>query len=499
MSVKVRFAPSPTGPLHIGGVRTALYNYLFAKKMEGTFILRIEDTDQSRYVEGAEKYIEESLAWLGITFDEGPHVGGVNRPYRQSERKALYKEYALQLVENGKAYYAFDTAEELDAMRKELEAAKVDNPSYNAVTRMKMKNTFTLGRDEADRRVSAGEPHVIRLNVPLKEELRFKDLIRDNIVVHSSTIDDKVLLKADGMPTYHLANIVDDHEMGITHVIRGEEWLPSAPLHILLYKAFGWEHPQFAHLPLLLKPEGSGKLSKRDGLLGDFPVFPMEWKDPQSGEVSRGFKEDGYLPEAVVNFLALLGWNPGTEQELFSMEDLIEAFSLDRINKSGARFDIQKAKWFNQHYVKALPNEVLVELVEKEVGETKLAEQLVQLMKERVTFVREIVSEVPYLFQEPELYDEAVASKKWDDLAKKAMPIVIELLQTVETFNTENVHKAIWEGLPSHEIKPGKVMQALRLSVTGIGNGPDLMLILEILGKDEVIKRIKKALETLGA
>ena len=499
MSVRVRFAPSPTGPLHIGGVRTALYNYLFAKKHGGELILRVEDTDQSRYVAGAEQYIIDSLAWLGITFDEGPATGGPHTPYRQSERKDRYKKYAQQLIDSGKAYYAFDTSEELDAMRKELEAAKVDNPSYNAVTRMKMKNSITLSKEEVAAKLAAGEPHVIRLNVPLKEEIRFKDAIRDWVVVHSSTIDDKVLMKADGMPTYHLANIVDDHEMGITHVIRGEEWLPSAPLHILLYRAFGWQNPEFAHLPLLLKPEGHGKLSKRDGMLGDFPVFPMEWKDEATGEVARGFKEDGYLPEAVLNFLALLGWNPGTEQEFFSLTDLIEAFSLDRINKSGARFDITKAKWFNQHYVRQVADETLAEEVNAQLSTPNLAlaQKLVKLMKERVTFVHQIVEEVPYLFDAPATYDMDLAAKKWDDLAKKAMPIIAELIGGVADFTTENIHNAIWEGLPEQEIKPGKVMQALRLAVTGQGQGPDLMLMLEILGKEEAIARINKAMEKL--
>lgn len=497
MSVRVRFAPSPTGPLHIGGVRTALYNYLFAKKHGGTFILRIEDTDQSRFVPGAEEYIVKSLEWLGISFDEGP-INGPHAPYRQSERKEMYRSYAEQLVTEGKAYYAFDTAEELDAMRKDLEAAKVDNPSYNAVTRLQMKNSITLSKEEVETRIAAGDPYVIRLKVPLKDEIRFKDAIRDWVVVHSSTIDDKVLLKADGMPTYHLANIVDDHLMGITHVIRGEEWLPSAPLHVLLYKAFGWQHPEFVHLPLLLKPEGNGKLSKRDGLLGDFPVFPLQWTDPQTGEVSRGFKEDGYMPEAVVNFLALLGWNPGTEQELFSKEEMIAAFSLDRINKSGARFDIQKAKWFNQQYLKESDNEWLIAEVKNKIEKPEMAANLVKLMKDRAVFVDDIVNEVPYLFSEPTQYDSATVEKKWDDLAKKAMPVIIDLLKAVDDFKVEQIHHAVWEGLPQHEIKPGKVMAGLRLAVTGQGTGPDLMLMLEILGKEEVIKRIEKALASLN-
>ena len=499
MSVRVRFAPSPTGPLHIGGVRTALYNYLFAKKHGGKLILRIEDTDQNRYVEGAEEYIQESLKWLGITFDEGPNEGP-NMPYRQSERKELYQKHAQILIDSSEAYYAFDTAEELAEMRKELEDAKVDNPSYNSVTRMKMKNSITLGAEATKELIDNGTPYVIRLKVPVKDEIRFQDAIRDWVVVHSSTIDDKVLMKADGMPTYHLANIVDDHEMGITHVIRGEEWLPSAPLHILLYKAFGWKYPIFAHLPLLLKPEGNGKLSKRDGDLGDFPVFPIQWKGG-GGEASRGFREDGYLPEALLNFLAMLGWNPGTEQEIFSMEELIETFSLERINKSGARFDVAKAKWFNEHYIKAMDKVLLISKVNEQVNNETLASQLVKLNKDRVTFIAEIVTTVPYIFEAPQAYDEQTASKAWNDLAKQGMPEIIGFIKGMEAanFKAENIHNTLWEGLAAKEIKPGKVMQALRLAATGEGKGPDLMLMLEILGKEEVISRIQIALEKLGA
>jgi glutamyl-tRNA synthetase len=499
MSVRLRFAPSPTGPLHIGGVRTALFNYLFVKKNGGKLILRIEDTDQNRYVEGAEKYIVDSLAWLGITFDEGPNKGP-HVPYRQSERKGIYGKYAQQLIDSGMGYYAFDTTEELAVMRKELEEAKVDNPSYNSVTRMKMKNSITLGPEKTKELLEKGTPSVIRLKVPLKDEIRFKDAIRDWVVVHSSTIDDKVLVKADGMPTYHLANIVDDHEMGITHVIRGEEWLPSAPLHILLYKAFGWEHPEFAHLPLLLKPEGPGKLSKRDGDIGDFPVFPTEWKDV-NGVVSRGFREDGYLPEAVLNFLALLGWNPGTEQEIFTLEGLVEAFSLERINKSGARFDVAKAKWFNQHYIKEMDDATLIAMVNEDLNNKALAAQLVKLNKDRVIFVKEIVSIVPYIFTAPDAYDEEIAAKAWNDIAKQGMPVIIGLINEMEVadFKAETIHNTLWEGLAAQEIKPGKVMQALRLAITGEGKGPDLMLMLEILGKEEVVLRITSALGKLGA
>jgi glutamyl-tRNA synthetase len=350
--VRVRFAPSPTGPLHIGGVRTALYNYLFARKNGGKMLLRIEDTDQNRYVPGAEGYILEALQWGGIEIDEGQGVGGPHALYRQSERKGMYREYAEQLIAKGKAYYAFDTADEIEAMRKRLEEAGADAAQYNAITRLQMSNSLTLSADEVQQRIDNGDPYVVRIKIDPKQEIRFNDLIRGWVAVHASTLDDKVLLKSDGMPTYHLANIVDDHLMEITHVIRGEEWLPSAPLHVLIYQYFGWTTPQFAHLPLLLKPEGNGKLSKRDADLGGFPIFPLQWQDPVSGVVARGFREDGYLKEATVNFLAFLGWNPGTEQELFSMDELVEAFSIERIHKAGARFDITKAKWFNQQYLK---------------------------------------------------------------------------------------------------------------------------------------------------
>lgn len=496
MSVRVRFAPSPTGPLHIGGVRTALYNYLFAKKLGGTFILRIEDTDQTRLVPGAEEYIQEALSWLGIEVDEGPVVGGPHAPYRQSDRKSVYQAYAQQLVDEGKAYYAFDTDEELAAMRQRLLDAKVDNPSYNAVTRMQMKNALTLSAEEVSARIAAGEPYVIRLKVPIKDEIRFRDLIREWVVVHSSTIDDKVLLKSDGMPTYHLANIVDDHLMGITHVIRGEEWLPSAPLHLLLYKAFGWEAPQFAHLPLLLKPEGNGKLSKRDGLLGNFPVFPLAYQDPATGELARGFREDGYYPEAVMNFLALLGWNPGTDQEVFTQEELIEQFSLEKIHKAGARFDVAKAKWFNQYYLRQKSTEELKQsLPTLPDGQ---AEQLITLMKDRVTFASEMISEVPYLFGTPTTFDEELIQKKWDAQAGKAFQVLSNLLESTEFTSSEALHDALFQALEAEGIKPGKVMQAIRLAITGEGKGPDLMLMMVILGSQEVRSRLQAALDRLG-
>jgi glutamyl-tRNA synthetase len=498
MSVRVRFAPSPTGPLHIGGVRTALYNYLFARKMGGKMLLRIEDTDQTRFVPGATDYILEALAWLGIEIDEGVGSGGELGPYVQSERKEIYAKYAQELLAKGKAYYAFDSPEELDQMRKELEEAKVDAISYNSFTRMKMKNSLTLSAEEVEARVASGEPYVIRLKVPLKDEIRFKDLVRGWVSVHSSTVDDKVLMKSDGMPTYHLANIVDDHLMGITHVIRGEEWLPSAPLHILLYKAFGWQAPEFAHLPLLLKPEGNGKLSKRDGLLGDFPVFPLEWKDPSTAEVSRGFREDGYYPEAVMNFLALLGWNPGNDVEIMSKAELIEQFDIHNIQKAGARFDVQKAKWFNQQYLRKRTNAELATELQSKLDRPELAEKIVVLMKDRVDFTQEMLQGVQFLFNAPERYDEEVAVKKWDDLAKSAMPVIKNALTEVQDFEGSKIHDALFAGLEAAGIKPGKVMQALRLAVTGEGKGPDLMLIMEILGKEETLRRLDLALEALG-
>ena len=365
-NIRVRFAPSPTGPLHSGGLRTALYNYLFARKHNGSMILRIEDTDQARYVEGAEKYILDSLKWAKIGIDEGPEESGEFQPYRQSERKEIYQKYAQQLVIEGKAYYAFDTPEELEAMRERLKEGRVANPQYNAITRTTMKNSLTLSEDEVNKRISNGEPYVVRLMVPKKEEVRFHDLVRDWVVVLSSTIDDKILLKSDGMPTYHLANVVDDHLMKITHVIRGEEWLPSAPLHVLLYRYLGWEAsmPKFAHLPLLLKPDGNGKLSKRDSLKHGFPIFPLEWHDPESGEKLKGFREEGYLADAFLNFLAFLGWNPGTEQEIFAKDELIKSFSIDRIGKAGAKFDIDKAKWFNQQYLKMKSNDEIGKMIQ---------------------------------------------------------------------------------------------------------------------------------------
>jgi glutamyl-tRNA synthetase len=506
--VRVRFAPSPTGPLHAGGVRTALYNYLFARQQGGQMLLRIEDTDQNRYVPGAEAYILEALEWMGITIDEGLKVGGPHAPYRQSERKPIYREYAERLVEEGKAYYAFDTADELDAMRKRLEAAKVAAAQYNAITRQEMTNSLTLAPEETRTRIDSGAPYVIRMKIMPKEDIRFNDLIRGWVVVHSSQIDDKVLLKSDGMPTYHLANIVDDHLMGITHVIRGEEWLPSAPLHVLLYRYLGWETtmPQFAHLPLLLKPDGNGKLSKRDADLGGFPIFPLEWVDPVSGERAKGFREEGYSAEATTNFLALLGWNAGTEQEIFSMDELIDTFSFERVHKAGARFDIHKANWFNQQYLKQRDSASVAEELKPlyaahglNVTERQL-EQIVLLLKDRVHFVKEIVSESLFLFNAPETYDQDVVIKKWNEDAVNAISGFRNALEKYEgEFTADPIKHLLAETMESLGIKMGKIMQALRLAITGMAAGPDLMITMEILGKNEAISRLDQALNRLPA
>ena len=505
--VRVRFAPSPTGALHIGGVRTALYNYLFAKKNKGTMILRIEDTDQNRFVPGAEEYIVNALEWCGITPDEGPNYGGKFGSYRQSERKGMYMEYVMKLINEDKAYYAFDTPEELDAMRDRLKAAKVATPQYNVITRATMKNSLTLPEGEVKERLASGDPYVIRLKVPRKQEIRLNDMIRGWVMVHSSALDDKVLMKSDGMPTYHLANIVDDHLMGITHVIRGEEWLPSAPIHVLLYQYFGWEDtmPQFAHLPLLLKPDGNGKLSKRDAQKHGFPIFPMKWIDPETGETSIGFKEAGYLPEAFTNFLAFLGWNPGTAQELFTMEELIEAFSIDRIGKSGTKFDINKANWFNQQYLKKKPNEELAGYLLAELKKNNIecspekAASICNELKERVLFQQDFWMEAKYFFIAPEEYDEKVISGKWTEEAVRALTGYKEALLKIEGEFTAELAKGILiEVLEKNNIKMGKVMQALRVSLTGAGAGPDLMNIIAILGKEETAARIDRALIQLS-
>lgn len=503
--VRVRFAPSPTGGLHIGGVRTALYNYLFAKKHGGKFILRIEDTDQNRYVEGAEDYILNALKWLNIAPDESPEKPGEVGPYRQSERKASYMEYAEKLVAEGNAYYAFDTPEELEEMRERLTAARVNMPQYNAVTRSTMKNSLTLSEEEVKRRIDAGEPYVIRLKVPRKEDIRLKDMIRDWVVVSSSAVDDKVIMKSDGMPTYHLANVVDDHKMGITHVIRGEEWLPSAPLHILLYRYLGWEDsmPEMAHLPLILKPDGNGKLSKRAADKLGFPIFPLNWTDPQSGELSEGYMESGYLPETLINFLSLLGWNPGNEEELFTLEELVEVFTVERIAKAGAKFDVDKAKWFNQQYLKRKSNTELAKAVLEQVKEQGFsisqeeAEQVSEMMKERVTFIPELYKDAEYLFKKPTSYDEKVVKKKWTETAVDVFGAFAESLSGVEQFSAEEVHERLGNILEAKSVGLGKVMQPLRVALSGQAGGPDLMAILAFLGPKEVADRLKKAIEEL--
>ncbi len=505
--VRVRFAPSPTGGLHIGGVRTALYNYLFAKKMGGKMLLRIEDTDQTRFVPGAEDYIMKALDWVGIKLDEGIREGGPCAPYRQSERKPMYMEYAQRLVAEGNAYYAFDTSEELDAMRKRLEAAKVASPAYNSITRAQMKNSLTLPEDEVKRKLEAGEPYVIRLKVPRKDEIRINDLVRGWVMVHSSAIDDKVLMKSDGMPTYHLANVVDDHLMNITHVIRGEEWLPSAPLHVLLYKFLGWEDtmPQFAHLPLLLKPDGNGKLSKRDADAGGFPIFPLEWKDPNTSDTAIGFREQGYLPEAMVNFLAFLGWNPGTQQELFTMEELIQAFSIERIGKSGTKFDINKAKWFNQQYMKLKSAQEMSQYLQEDLKAKNISceqaklEKISDLLRDRVVFAKDLWNEGSFFFLAPTAYDESVVTAKWTGEAVKVIVDFKEGLNSKTTVNAEEAKHILNEVLEKNGVKMGKVLQALRLAITGVGAGPDLMQIVELLGKEESVKRIEAALTTLNS
>ena len=509
--IRVRFAPSPTGPLHIGGVRTALYNYLFARKMGGTMLLRIEDTDQNRFVPGAEDYILEALRWVGIEIDEGQGTGrgdgpGPHAPYRQSERREIYQKEAQRLIDDGKAYYAFDTADELDAMRKRLEEANAPAAQYNAITRMQMRNSLTMKPDEVRARMNAGEPFVIRLKTPRKEEVRLNDMIRGWVNVHSSAIDDKVLLKSDGLPTYHLANIVDDHLMGITHVIRGEEWLPSAPLHVLLYRYLGWEDtmPQFAHLPLLLKPEGNGKLSKRDADLGGFPIFPLQWTDPFTGVVARGFREEGYLPEATINFLALLGWNPGTEQELFTMDELIASFDLAQVHKAGARFDIQKAQWFNHQYIRQQADSELAPAVQHQAEAAgfscsiEKAEKIAALLKGRVNFAHELFTEAGTIFSAPATYDEAIAAAKWNDDAVRAVTVFRDALQSFNgDFLADTIKHTLGDAMHQAGIKQGKIMQAMRLALTGSGAGPDLMLTMEIVGKDETIGRLEKALATL--
>jgi len=502
--VRVRFAPSPTGPLHIGGVRTALYNYLFARKNNGTFLLRIEDTDQLRYVPGAEDYIIESLRWCGIQYTEGPDTGGKFAPYRQSERKALYAQYADQLVASGNAYYAFDTPEELDVMRERLKAEKSDSQQYDVTTRGSMKNSLTLGEEETQRRIKSGDHYVIRIKIPAGETIVVNDLIRGRVEVKSELLDDKVLFKSDGMPTYHLANIVDDHLMEISHVIRGEEWLPSAPLHVFLYRCFGWEAPQFAHLPLLLKPDGNGKLSKRDGDRLGFPVFPLLWTDPATSEISSGYRESGYFPDAFINMLALLGWNPGTEQEIFSLDELANEFTLERVGKSGSKFDPEKAKWFNHKYLVGKSDAELAQLfmpvlTEKGISaNSTFVERVVGIIKERANFVSDFWEQSSFFFRAPQSYDEQVVKKRWKPELPSVMNEVKTRLVRIEDFRAEVIKEDIHQFVEEKAIGMGVVMNALRLLLVGGGFGPDLSLIAEMIGKEETIRRIETGIEKLG-
>lgn len=500
-NVRVRFAPSPTGPLHIGGVRTALFNYLFAKKHNGTFILRIEDTDQNRYVDGAEQYIVDALNWCGMPFDEGPNTNETFGPYRQSERKHLYKQYADELIESGNAYYAFDTSETLDFHRKDHEA-KGKTFIYNWHNRLKLSNSLSLSADEVDAKLDAGDDYVIRFKSPQDETLHLTDIIRGAIKIDTNVLDDKVLFKSDGMPTYHLANIVDDHLMEISHVIRGEEWLPSLALHYQLYHAFGWETPEFAHLPLILKPTGKGKLSKRDGDKLGFPVFPLQWTDPKTNDVSRGYKEDGYFPEAMVNFLAFLGWNPGTEQEIFNLGELIEAFDLKKVNKSGARFDPDKIKWFNHHYMQEQDNDVLAKTFKSQNSQLdemdiNYISMVIGLVKERATFVSDFWNLSHFFFTAPTSYDEKASKKAFKEGTKELMSKLVEIINNIEDFSVETLQTDIKGWITSNEIGFGKVMMPLRLALVGALQGPDVFDIMFMIGKAETVNRIETIIAVL--
>ena len=516
--VRVRFAPSPTGPLHIGGVRTALYNYLFARQNGGDMILRIEDTDQTRFVPGAEDYIIEALDWLGIKFDEGVHIGGNYGPYRQSDRKPLYRQYADQLLRDGWAYYAFDRPEALDAKRKEYEAQK-KTFQYDCTTRLSMENSLSLPADEVQRRIDNGEPYVVRFKFPEDMDITVHDLIRGDVTMNSRLLDDKVLFKSDGMPTYHLANIVDDHLMEVSHVIRGEEWLPSAPLHVMLYRAFGWEDtmPQFAHLPLLLKPDGNGKLSKRDGDRLGFPVFPLDWHNPETGEISSGYRERGYLPEAVVNMLALLGWNPGNDQELMTMDELIKLFSIEHISKSGAKFNVEKAKWFNHEYLQKCSDERIAEMFLPQLKEHGIKVEATEsnnfqfsicnfqfvmkvcgMMKERISFPSELWDQTHYFFVAPTEYDPKAVAKRWKPGMTTHMAKVIEILNTVP-FEYDAIHQALLEDyIKGNELNMGQIMNSLRLAVVGTTVGPDMLTLVMTIGKEETIARVQRAIATIG-
>lgn len=499
--VRVRFAPSPTGPLHIGGVRTALYNYLFARQNGGDMVFRIEDTDSNRFVPGAEDYIIESFKWLGVEFDEGVSFGGNYGPYRQSERRDIYKKYVNILLESGKAYIAFDTPEELEAKRNEIK-----NFQYDASTRMSMRNSLAMPKEEVDRLISEGVQYVVRFKIEPNEDVHVNDIIRGDVVINSSILDDKVLYKsADELPTYHLANIVDDHLMEISHVIRGEEWLPSAPLHVLLYRAFGWEDtmPQFAHLPLLLKPDGNGKLSKRDGDRLGFPVFPLEWHDPKSGEISSGYRETGYLPEAVINFLALLGWNPGNDQEIMSMDELIKLFDLHRCSKAGAKFDFEKCKWFNHQYIQLKDNtelaqQMLVQMRAEGVdAPVEKVAKVIGMMKSRVSFVKELWDTCKFFFVAPTEYDEKTRKKRWKEESPAQMTELAEVIAGIDDFSIENQENVVMKWIEDKGYNTGVIMNAFRLAIVGEGKGPHMFDITEVIGKEETIARIKRAVENI--
>ncbi|WP_075343298.1 glutamate--tRNA ligase [Tenacibaculum agarivorans] len=511
-NVRVRFAPSPTGPLHMGGVRTALFNYLFAKKHNGTFVLRIEDTDQTRYVANAEQYIVDALEWCNIPFDEGPGKNEKFGPYRQSERKDVYKQYAEELLAKGWAYYAFDTAEQLDAHRKDHEAnGKTFIYNWHNREKGRLVNSLVLSEEEVQQKIAAGEKYVVRFKTPQDETLILEDEIRGTIKIDTNTLDDKVLFKSDGMPTYHLANIVDDHLMEISHVIRGEEWLPSLPLHALLYKAFDWQAPKFAHLPLILKPVGKGKLGKRDGDKLGFPVFPLEYTNEETGNVTRGYREDGYFADAFINMLALLGWNPGTEQELFSLEELVQAFDLARVSKSGAKFSPDKTKWFNQQYVQQKSDEELTDLflpilqenviaseAKQSVEDKDYVQKIVGLIKERASFVQDFWGLSNFFFEEPTEYDPKAAKKQWKETTSELMTELVTVIEGIEDFSIENAQTEIKGWITSKEIGFGKVMQPLRLSLVGKLAGPDLFEIMTMIGKESTIKRIQNAITKLG-
>lgn len=504
MSVRVRFAPSPTGPLHIGGVRTALYNYLFAKQAGGQFVLRIEDTDQKRFVAGAEEYIQESLAWCGIVPDESPSLPGAFGPYRQSERKELYKPYIDQLLKDGRAYYAFDTAEELEAVRERAKKAGSVNWQYNSVTRQSMRNSLSLSSSEVDRLLSEGVEYTIRIKIERDQEVRLHDLVRGWVTVNSSNLDDKVLFKSDGIPTYHFANVVDDHLMKITHVIRGEEWLPSAPLHVLLYDALGWseEQPKFAHLPLLLRPDGNGKLSKRDGDRLGFPVFPIDWK-PKDGEGAKGFREMGFYPDAFVNMLAFLGWNPATEQEVFSLDELITSFELEKVGKSGARFDFTKAMWFNQQYLRKrspteLTQDVVSELKKRNWSAPEQITSICTLMTERASFPKDILDEGSFFFQKELSFNEKAVRKKWKEDSAQHIVDFAALLNELSSFDPESIEQAFHSVLTDREISFGQLGPAVRIALTGGLSGPSVFEICALLGKEACLARLNSSIVALG-